>query len=124
MANKEFKIDFEEGGWWSIETRPNVRQAREIDAIIKKHADDPEEMPADGLYADDDMLALLTIAWSFDEEVSVEAIMNRQIDHMIDAMLVLADEVVPFLERSTQKLMALSSLQPSQEDESSKGTKT
>lgn len=124
MANREYKIELEDDAWWYIEIRPNVRQAREIDAIIKAHEDDPEQLPPDQPNADDELLALLTTRWSFDEEISLETIMGRQIDHMIEAMFVLADEVVPFLERSTQRLTARNYLQLSQGDESSKATKT
>ena len=108
MSNAPKRIDLGDGDWWAIETKPSVRQGRMIDAIKKPEED--EEVDASLPAPDDYALAILTTEWSFSEDVTAENVADRQMDHLIAALEVLVDDIIPFLENSTQRVQQNQSL--------------
>lgn len=89
------RLELPNGAWWDIETRPTVRQFERIQTVMQ---DGAEEQAA---Y---EVLAYLTDAWSWPEDVNVDAIMDRRIDELIEAMQVFTLDIVPFLERVPARL--------------------
>ena len=71
-----------------------------------------------------EVLAYLTDCWSFPDAVSAEAVTDRHVDEMIDAMSVFADDIVPFLERIPNRLKRNGSLSISRTRKSPGNTNT
>lgn len=103
------------GQWWDLETRPTVRQFLEIEKIVRNGAEDEK-----GSY---EVLRYLTMGWSFREEVTVDAIMDRHIDELIEAMSVFTLDIVPFLEQAPRRLRLRSYSSASPESGSPPSTK-
>ena len=95
MSDPVIRIDLPSGGWWEISTRPLWRH-------VRKWAADGE-----GQFDDADLferaLASLTTAWSFGEEVSVEALAQRDEDDLMVALEAFQREVMPNLESDSPR---------------------
>ena len=81
-------MEYEDGAWWEIETRPNFYDAS---ALLNEDKDL------------DDALAALTVAWSWDEPVTGQNVHDRQADHMVDALNLWMGDIQGFLDRMIVK---------------------
>ncbi len=107
------RLELANGGWWDIETRPTMREFMKIQEIIEAASDEQAAF---------EVLAYLTKGWSFPEEVSAEAVMDRHVDELVDAMTVFTTDVGPFLEGAPSRLRPSVSSTTSSESESLEST--
>ncbi len=95
------RVELDEGGWWELTTRPSFKQA----LAIRKFAESGEIKEEDIA----EVLHLLTAGWSFDEDVSLESVSNRRLDHVFQMLEVFAEDVAPFLESLAPRMNRIKS---------------
>ena len=83
---KVVRLEIPSGGWWEIDTAPRWGAIRNIDQT----------------QGDASLLAAVTVAWSFDEPVSAEAVNNRETPDVLMALEVVFEKILPLFERLLQ----------------------
>lgn len=80
------------GGWWSLDTRPPWGKLMRIRKTMAEEGNTDE----DNINI---VLLELTTEWSFDDEVSVEAIEQMDIEDIGEIMEVVNRDILPLFER-------------------------
>ena len=91
------RFELPSGGWWELIVRPTWGDMKPITAKLRSAQMDGAEQE-DQL---DVIIAALTTAWSFDEDVEADTIANRQMADLIPVMKVVVDEIVPLFQTLT-----------------------
>ncbi|MCH8165384.1 MAG: hypothetical protein IH889_07225 [Planctomycetes bacterium] len=97
MAEGLTRIRLPSGGWWEFFTRPRWRHVREWQSQC---------VEGSGSVSPEGALASLTTAWSFADEVSVDAISRLDESDLIVALEAFHRQVVPFLDRTDEQGLA------------------
>ena len=93
--SRPVRVALPTGDWWDVETRPTWAQVMEW-----------ERWAADGDSLPERVLAQLTLAWSFLERVSVEAISRRSSADVAAAMDAVERLAAPLADARSNKEMA------------------
>lgn len=83
------RVDLSDGQWWDLNTRPRWGIIRQLQASAEDTTG---------------MLAALSVGWSFDGDITVETIDDRDMEHVIEVLGVLTREVLPLFEALTARL--------------------
>lgn len=90
--NYVVRVALPSGGWWELETRPRWKHVR--------------LWSNDCVLLIEQALASLTVAWSFEDEVTSKTVSNRDEDDQIAILEIFHREVVPRLEAASPRRMA------------------
>ena len=98
MSQAVKRINLPSGGWWKILTRPLWEHVSQRSAACQGRGDNPDLVGP--------VLVSLTAAWSFPEDVSLEALAQRDVDDLVTVLEFFRREVVPVLEAHSPKEVA------------------
>jgi len=85
------RLDLPSGNWWELVDMPLWKHFRALEGL-------------GNLAAIDALLVSITVAWSFPEEVSIEALGEREARDMIPVLQYLQEHVLPFAQTIGQSL--------------------
>ena len=86
------RIELPSGGWWKIVVRPRWKH-------VAQWTDEGTDLV-------ERALASLTIAWSFEDEVSLETLAQRDPGDLVAVLEAFRREVVPYLDEGSPQSMA------------------